>query len=72
MAILTSSAEAQEIMKHWWDEDTSATLRVTCKVCGIVSDQTYSLQDTGGLRLLEVKGYCEKHQQKIIEGVDDD
>ncbi len=58
--------------EKWWEADTSATIRVTCQVCGLVSDITWSLQGTGGAKLLEVRGYCEKHQQKIVEGVDED
>jgi uncharacterized Zn finger protein len=74
MVNITSQAEKQEIMSHWWEEDTSATLRVTCKACGTVYDVALSLSDTGGVKLLAVEGFCDGHKCNlgIGEGSDDD
>lgn len=58
--------------ENWWDVDTSATIRVTCKVCGTVRDVITNTDATGGVKLLEVVGLCEKHGEGSGLGEGDD
>ncbi len=49
--------------EKWWEVDTSATIRVTCKVCGTVRDVAVSTSDTDGQKLLVLEGYCNEHER---------
>jgi hypothetical protein len=50
-------------MTNWWEVDTSATIRVTCKVCGVVREVESDLATTGGAKVLELEGFCDKHER---------